>query len=58
MLKEMEVISEISGIPFDDVVLINFVYEIYSHTKACTSIVVRNAYGEIFHGRNLDYTFK
>jgi len=40
------------------ILVLNFTYEIFAHQDACTSIVIRNERGEIFHGRNLDYFFE
>jgi hypothetical protein len=33
-------------------------YELGSWVKACTSIIARDSLGKIFHGRNLDYSFR
>lgn len=54
-VKEISAISELSGIPFNQLFVINFVYELWS---ACTSVVVRDKNNLIFHGRNLDYPFQ
>ncbi|XP_077977688.1 N-acylethanolamine-hydrolyzing acid amidase-like [Glandiceps talaboti] len=37
-----------------DIVLVNLLYDI---TAYCTSIVAEDSEGQIWHGRNLDYTF-
>lgn len=33
------------------------VYELFSYRNACTSVVIKNIYGDIIHGRDLDYGF-
>uniref|UniRef100_A0A8C0VQU9 Acid ceramidase N-terminal domain-containing protein n=1 Tax=Cyanistes caeruleus TaxID=156563 RepID=A0A8C0VQU9_CYACU len=42
------------GISLGDGILLNFAYE---STAFCTSIVVQDDRGNIYHGRNLDYDF-
>lgn len=54
-VEEITALSDISGLPFNQIFLVNFVYELWS---ACTSVVVRDKNNLIFHGRNLDYPFQ
>lgn len=51
----MEVISEISGVSYEDIAMINLVYDIFANWKACTSIIVQNQEGKMLFGRNVDY---
>lgn len=53
----MEGISEVTKIPFEKIFFLNFMYEFSSMIPACTGIIVRNADGNIMHGRNLDFEF-
>ena len=43
-----------AGMPLGDVALLNILYDV---TAFCTSIVVEDEKGVIYHGRNLDYHF-
>ncbi|XP_076819002.1 N-acylethanolamine-hydrolyzing acid amidase-like [Clavelina lepadiformis] len=57
---EMRGLSDSSGIPLGQIVLINLIYDFTAYasnssSKACTSIVTRNNLGQIIQGRNLDY---
>ncbi|CAF2405510.1 unnamed protein product [Rotaria sp. Silwood2] len=49
---EMKGISQASGLPLGEIVLYNIFYEISS---LCTSVVGQDQYGNILHGRNLDF---
>lgn len=51
-LSEIRGIAEYSEIPFAEVFVLNFVYEIFAF---CTSIISQDTNGNIIHGRNLDY---
>jgi len=57
----MEVVAEITNLPFGAVFMINFLYELTatgtSYEKSCTGILVRDENGHITHGRNLDFDF-
>ena len=52
--KEMQGIQEVLEIDMDEVMLLNYLYELQAF---CTSIVARQADGTIIHGRNLDFSF-
>lgn len=56
---ELRCLSEASGVPLGDIILTNVFYDLTAYAnsslRACTSIVALNKYGEIIHGRNLDY---
>lgn len=43
-----------TGMPLGDVALLNMLYDV---TAFCTSIVIEDTKGAIYHGRNLDYQF-
>jgi len=53
-VAEVDAIAKLSGLPFDRLFFLNFMYE-YSTFKACTSMLVRNDKGKVFHGRNMDF---
>lgn len=53
-VAEVTAVAELSGLPFDKLFFLNFMYE-FSTFKACTGIVLRNDQGKILHGRNLDF---
>jgi hypothetical protein len=55
---EIEAIAELSGVPFEDVFIINFTYELFIGQSyvGCTAAVVSNSRGELLLGRNLDYS--
>lgn len=50
----MAAIAKLSGLPFDKLFFLNFMYE-FSTFKACSAILVRNSEGKVMHGRNLDF---
>jgi hypothetical protein len=52
-IERIKVFSEHSGVPLYRLYLVNSIYEYLW----CTSIVLRNAEGQIMHGRNLDFFF-
>jgi hypothetical protein len=62
-IAEARALSELGKIPFEFVLLINYMYELTPDSiknrkgiiKGCTSFVIRNKAGHVFHGRNLDY---
>jgi len=49
---EISGIATATGIPVCEIILYNIFYEV---TGLCTSIVVQNTDGHIYHGRNLDF---
>lgn len=53
-VAEVDAIAKLSGLPFDKLFFLNFMYE-FSTFKACTGILIRNSEGRVMHGRNLDF---
>ncbi|PAV59061.1 hypothetical protein WR25_10766 isoform B [Diploscapter pachys] len=59
--EELKGISRESGLPLGEVVGLNILYDITAFDRkhilyeGCTSIVLQDKRGNIFHGRNLDY---
>lgn len=53
-MAEVQAIAELTGLPFDKLFFLNFMYE-FSTFKACTGTIVRTSEGKILHGRNLDF---
>ena len=51
---ECQAVSELLGISFKKVVLLQFMYETFAY---CTSSVIRDSNGTLHMGRNLDYDF-
>ena len=51
---ELRGIALATGLPLGDVALLNVLYDV---TAFCTSIVIEDEKGVIYHGRNLDYHF-
>ncbi|XP_007895206.2 N-acylethanolamine-hydrolyzing acid amidase [Callorhinchus milii] len=51
---ELRGVCKAIGISIGEGILLNFVYEA---TAFCTSIVAQDTKGNIYHGRNLDYSF-
>ncbi|XP_075462819.1 N-acylethanolamine-hydrolyzing acid amidase-like [Ascaphus truei] len=51
---EIRGISRALGMSAGDILLVNFCYEA---TAFCTSIIAQDEKGNIYHGRNLDYSF-
>mmetsp|Transcript_61649 Transcript_61649/g.137623 ORF Transcript_61649/g.137623 Transcript_61649/m.137623 type:complete len:411 (+) Transcript_61649:4-1236(+) len=49
---EMRGIANATGIPSEEVLFLNMMYEIEG---GCTSIVAQDENGHVFHGRNLDF---
>lgn len=43
-----------TGMPLGDVALLNVLYDV---TAFCTSVIIEDTKGAIYHGRNLDYHF-
>jgi len=52
LFRELQGIAEITEIPVYEIMVSNFIYELFAH---CTSIISIDHNGEIIHGRNLDY---
>lgn len=50
--EEMVGISRVSGLPVSEVTLYNIFYEVFTF---CTSIIVQDSTGRLYHGRNLDF---
>jgi len=53
-VNEIDAMAKLSGLPFDKLLFLNFMYE-FSTFKACSSILVRNSEGRVIHGRNMDF---
>lgn len=53
-MREVDAIARLSGLPFDKLFFLNFMYE-FSTFKACSSILVKNSEGTVIHGRNMDF---
>ena len=51
---EMKGVSKALNMSLADTILLNVVYDL---SAFCTSIVAQDKEGNIFHGRNLDYSF-
>ena len=49
--EEIEGIAKASGLPVSTVTLYNIFYEMFTF---CTSLVVQDSSGHLYHGRNLD----
>lgn len=60
-LEELEGIAAATAIPLNELASLCALYDMtaasHSANRDCTGVVVQNKNGEIFHGRNLDYTF-
>lgn len=50
--QELIGVTKASGLTLGEVTLFNIFYEFFS---VCTSVVVQDAYGHMYHGRNLDF---
>ncbi|XP_076321003.1 acid ceramidase-like [Tachypleus tridentatus] len=50
--EEIEGIANVTGIPVGEVALFNLFYEIFT---VCTSVVVEDTSGVLYHARNLDF---
>jgi len=50
--EELLGISDASGLGIEEVTIYNIFYELFTF---CTSIIIQNKQGEIYHGRNLDF---
>lgn len=50
--EEMAGIAHASGLPASEVTLYNIFYEVFTF---CTSIIVQDTQGKLYHGRNLDF---
>lgn len=50
--RELIGVTKASGLTLGEVTLFNVFYEFFS---VCTSIVVQDTHGHMFHGRNLDF---
>ena len=53
-VAEVDAVSQLTGIPFEKMIFLNFLYE-FTTINACTGILVRNSEGKIIHGRNWDF---
>lgn len=54
-VREVDAVSQLTKIPFEKLIFLNFLYEFTTVIKACTGILVRNDEGKILHGRNWDF---
>jgi len=52
--QEVKAISDYLGLSFTEVTALNFIYDI---TAQCTSTVVQDPQGNVFHSRNLDFDY-
>jgi hypothetical protein len=52
--QEVKAISTLLNLSFTEIVVLNLIYDI---TAQCTSIVIQDPEGNIYHGRNLDFPF-
>ncbi len=52
-LDEMRGMAEGCGIPYDQILMVNMIYDIF-RLKGCTSILAKGPAGEIFHGHTTD----
>ncbi|GMR57535.1 hypothetical protein PMAYCL1PPCAC_27729, partial [Pristionchus mayeri] len=50
--SEIKAMADLTGIPIEEVSLLNLFYEI---SNLCTSLVAVDVNGKVFHGRNLDF---
>jgi acid ceramidase len=50
--EEIQGMSELTGIPYGEMVLYNIFYELFT---VCTSVIAKNADGTLYHARNLDF---
>mmetsp|Transcript_3544 Transcript_3544/g.5640 ORF Transcript_3544/g.5640 Transcript_3544/m.5640 type:complete len:403 (+) Transcript_3544:50-1258(+) len=50
--REIKGMSEATGIPRADLFILNMAYEVWG---LCTSMVIQDDAGEVWHGRNLDF---
>ncbi|KAF2356107.1 Acid ceramidase N-terminal [Trinorchestia longiramus] len=50
--EELQGIADASGLQLEQITFYNIFYEIFSF---CTSIVLQDVQGELYHGRNLDF---
>ncbi|XP_053657432.2 acid ceramidase isoform X1 [Cherax quadricarinatus] len=50
--EEMAGIAKATGLPLSEVTLYNIFYEVFTF---CTSIIVQDTSGNLYHGRNLDF---
>jgi N-acylethanolamine-hydrolysing acid amidase len=48
-VDEVDALSQLSGMPFDKLFFLNFMF------KACSSVLVKNSEGKVVHGRNMDF---
>lgn len=52
--QELEALAKISEIPYNECLVLNYIYEFYS---SCTSVVAKTQDGHLLFARNLDYDF-
>jgi len=52
--REVKAIAEYANISFTEAIVLNFIYDI---SAQCTSLVVQDPQGNVFHGRNLDFPY-
>ena len=50
--QELLSVSDASGLGIEEITVYNIFYELFTF---CTSIVVQDAEGELYHARNLDF---
>lgn len=53
-VSEVKTVAQIYGVRFGKILFLNFMYE-YSTAKACSGLLVRDSFGKILHGRNIDF---
>jgi len=41
MQEEIRILSKVSGVDLEKIIILNFTYEMFAHVDACTSIVIR-----------------
>jgi hypothetical protein len=56
--RECKGIAHVIGRKVSELVVFNYMYELGSYSKFCTSITVQINHGDYFLGRNLDYGFQ
>jgi N-acylethanolamine-hydrolysing acid amidase len=52
--QEVKAISDYAGLSFTEVAVLNFIYDI---TAQCTSVLIQDPTGNVFHSRNLDFPY-
>ena len=54
--EELKGVADGSGVPYDSVVLVSLVYDLYQSLMACTGVLLRGPAGSIIQGRLNDTT--